>query len=128
MHRNRVFYFFILVIVIFLGLGSRHFSKQLPDWNDLYVGDALWAMMVFLIIGLIFNNKPTWWVALIALIFSYSIEVSQLYHAPWIDCIRATWLGAHVLGFGFLWSDLVCYSVGIFLCYSTEKVFYSSSR
>ena len=51
----------------------------------------------------------------IALAFSYLIEVSQLYHAPWIDAIRATTLGALVLGFGFLWSDIACYTVGIIL-------------
>jgi len=35
-----------------------------------------------------------------------------LYHAPWIDAARATRLGALDLGYGFLWSDLVCYLVG----------------
>ena len=49
----------------------------------------------------------------ISIIFSYGIEISQLYHAPWIDSIRATTLGGLILGFGFLWSDLICYTVGI---------------
>ena len=42
-----------------------------------------------------------------------SDETSQLYHAPWIDRIRATTLGGLVLGFGFLWSDIACYTVGV---------------
>ena len=46
---------------------------------------------------------------------SYLIEISQLYHAPWIDAIRATALGGLVLGFGFLWSDILCYTVGVLL-------------
>ncbi|MFM8818855.1 MAG: DUF2809 domain-containing protein, partial [Phycisphaerales bacterium] len=37
----------------------------------------------------------------------------QLHHAPWIDGIRATRLGALVLGSGFLWSDIACYAVGV---------------
>jgi hypothetical protein len=48
------------------------------------------------------------------------VEISQLYHAPWIDSIRQTALGGLVLGFGFLWTDLVCYSVGIFIGSFTE--------
>ena len=48
-----------------------------------------------------------------AIILSYSIEISQLYHAAWIDAIRNTTLGGLILGFGFLWSDLVCYTIGI---------------
>ena len=45
--------------------------------------------------------------------FSVAIEISQLYHAPWIDSIRRTTLGGLILGFGFLWSDLACYAVGV---------------
>jgi hypothetical protein len=52
-------------------------------------------------------------VALAAVAFCFAIELSQLYHAPRIDSIRQTTLGGLVLGFGFLWTDLVCYSVGI---------------
>ena len=32
---------------------------------------------------------------------------------PWIDQLRRSWLGALILGFGFLWSDIVCYTVGV---------------
>ena len=44
--------------------------------------------------------------------FFYGIELSQLYHALWIDAIRNTTLGGLIIGFGFLWSDLVCYTIG----------------
>jgi Protein of unknown function (DUF2809) len=50
---------------------------------------------------------------IVLLVLAFAVEVSQLYHAPWIDGIRSTTLGGLVLGFGFLWSDLVCYLVGI---------------
>src|SRR5207237_49913 len=53
--------------------------------------------------------------ATVALAYSCAIEVSQLYHAPWIDAIRRTLPGALVLGYGFLWSDLVCYAAGVAL-------------
>jgi hypothetical protein len=41
------------------------------------------------------------------------IEVSQLYHAPWIDSVRHTTLGGLALGYDFDWRDLVCYAIGI---------------
>jgi hypothetical protein len=46
---------------------------------------------------------------------AFLVEISQLYHAPWIDAIRQTTLGGLVLGFGFLRTDLVCYSVGVMI-------------
>jgi hypothetical protein len=39
--------------------------------------------------------------------------VSRLYHAPWIDSLRQIRVAALLLGHGFLWSDLVCYGVGV---------------
>ena len=44
--------------------------------------------------------------------FCYGIEASQLYHAEWIDSIRATTLGTRV-GIRFLWSDVVAYTIGV---------------
>ena len=48
-----------------------------------------------------------------ALVIVFAVEFSQLYHAPWADAIRGTWLGGLVLGSGFLWSDLACYTIGV---------------
>ena len=79
--------------------------------------------MVFLLIGFVFKRKSTLWVAVASLAFSYGIEISQLYHAPWIDALRANTLGGLLLGFGFLWSDMVCYMTGVGFGYIMEKVF-----
>jgi hypothetical protein len=49
----------------------------------------------------------------VALAFSYAIEISQLYHQPWIDHIRQTTLGHLTLGTTFIWTDLVAYTVGV---------------
>jgi hypothetical protein len=114
-HRNRVWYGILVFLVILLGLGSRHYRQLLPGWVGLYAGDALWALMIFLGTGILFNKSTTGKVAGIALIFAYGIEISQLYHAPWIDVIRSTPLGGLVLGYGFLWSDLGIYLLGILL-------------
>jgi hypothetical protein len=124
MNRNRLLYFIFIVITIITGLASRHFSALLPNWIKLYLGDSLWALMVFLMAGFIFSKKTSFWTAIIALAFSYCIEISQLYHATWIDYIRALKLGGLILGFGFLWSDLVCYTIGIGFGYLMEKIFY----
>jgi hypothetical protein len=51
--------------------------------------------------------------AAISLVIALLVELSQLYHAPWIDSIRQTTLGGLALGLGFLWTDLICYSAGI---------------
>lgn len=114
MRRNRLLYLILTIIVMILSILSRKI-ENLPEIISLYSGDILWSLMVFLIIAFIFNKKSTIFTISWAIIFSYSIEISQLYHAPWIDAIRNTTLGSLILGFGFLWSDLVCYTIGILI-------------
>jgi hypothetical protein len=111
--RRRINYLMLIIFVITLGLSSRWFSKQFPGWMELYVGDTLWALNVFLMLGFIFTRKSSLWIAGIAYTFSFLIELSQLYHAPWIDNLRSHQFIAIIIGFGFLWSDLVCYFAGI---------------
>ncbi|HDR7794688.1 TPA: DUF2809 domain-containing protein [Bacillus luti] len=111
--RNRLRYAMFTIIVIILGLSSRKFAFALPDLLNDYLGDALWALMIFIGFGFLFPKIETKKLAVISLLFCYGIEMSQLYHAPWIDSIRATTLGGLVLGYGFLWSDLVAYTIGV---------------
>ena len=96
------------------------------EWIKLYVGDILWAAMIYWGFKFLFvqESKRT---AFYALIFCFSIEFSQFYHEPWIDEIRNNRLGGLVLGFGFLWSDLVCYWVGVLVsCLGDSRVFFKS--
>ena len=107
---------------VFLGLASRRFRSVLPAFAGAYAGDTLWALMVYLGLGALFPTVRAGRRLTAALLFSYSIETSQLYHAPWIDAVRATTLGGLVLGFGFLWSDWVCYTVGTGAGFVAETV------
>ncbi|PFF09983.1 hypothetical protein CN315_05420 [Bacillus cereus] len=111
--RNRLLYAMFTILVIILGLSSRKFAFALPALLNDYLGDALWALMIFIGFGFLFPKIETKKLAFISLMFCYGIEVSQLYHAEWIDSIRATILGGLVLGYGFLWSDLVAYTIGV---------------
>ncbi len=115
--RSRVVYILLIVAVVMLGLASRAkaMKPHLPYVISEYAGDTLWAIAVFLGLGFLFPTFSTWRIAALAALFAVGVELSQLYHAPWIDAIRHTQIGGLILGFSFLWSDLACYAVGI-LC------------
>ncbi len=110
---RRVVYVLSAIVVVFAGLASRRYRTHLPSFIGEYLGDSLWALMLFLVVSFVLAGRPLFQRCTISLVLAFAVEVSQLYHAPWIDGIRSTTLGGLVLGFGFLWSDLVCYLVGI---------------
>ena len=61
------------------------------------VSVGAWAAMVYFGIVFLFPSVRLLRKALAALLFSYCIEISQLYQAGWINAIRGTTLGALVL-------------------------------
>ena len=115
MIRTRFVYLLAAIVVVIAGLASRRYRGQLPAFVAEYAGDTLWALMVFLLVSTLLAGRPIQLRAAISLALAFLVEISQLYHAPWIDAIRQTTLGGLVLGFGFLWTDLVCYSVGVII-------------
>ena len=73
----------------------------------------MWAMMIFFLFGLIFPAVRTRYVWLMAMAVTYGVEFSQLYQAEWINTIRHMPIVGLLLGYVFLWSDLLCYLCGI---------------
>jgi len=103
----------LIALASVLGIGSRRYAHALPGFVAAYAGDTLWAVAAFFGMGLILPRASTRTIGWFALAFAVAVELSQLYHAPWIDSIRHTTLGGLILGFGFLWSDLACYALGV---------------
>ena len=119
--RSRALFLALTAATIGLGLATRRFRRSLPAAVGLYAGDVLWATMVYLLAAVVWPRASIRRLAIGTAVFALAIEVGQLYHAPWIDAVRDTRLGGLVLGFGFLWSDLACYAVGIALAVTIDR-------
>jgi hypothetical protein len=113
MQRNRILNFVLIISTIIVGLAARRFSDYLPDLINLGLGDALWALMIYWIMGFLFPTFSIQKLALISLILCFLVEFSQLYQADWINAIRNNRFGHLVLGKGFLWTDFIAYTIGV---------------
>jgi hypothetical protein len=118
MKRRRSIYIFLVITTIVIGLLSS--ADFIPTLIYPYLGDVLYALMVFFLLGLLFPSMHSIKLTLLAIIICFLVEVSQLYQADWINAIRNTLLGGLLLGYGFLWSDLISYLIGGLLGFSIE--------
>ena len=110
--KKRLQYTSAVIALIVLGLLSRRING-IPD----ACGDALWAMMVFCCWRLVLVRRPLKTVAVVALITSFLVEFSQILSFDWLVRLRSTFLGHMLLGQGFLWIDLLAYTIGIIVIY-----------
>jgi glycopeptide antibiotics resistance protein len=111
--RRKSTYAFCIFSVILLGLFSRSQLPVIPALVREYAGDTFYALAAYLTIAFLFPRLSIRRVAIFAALFCLAVEISQLYHAFWIDRIRQIRIGGLLLGHGFLWSDLICYFVGV---------------
>ena len=105
------------------GLATRPLRGVIAPELAENLGDALWAVLIYLLIALVWRRQASGRIALAALVVSVVVECSQLCHAPWIEAIRKTTLGGLVIGWGFAWGDLVAYAGGILGCVLLESHF-----
>lgn len=121
LRRSRLRIVLLIGLVVPLGLFSRADLALLAFVAE-HAGDTLWALLVFLLTALLLPSRTTWQLALAALAFAFIIEFSQLYQAPWLDALRRSLPGRLVLGAGFLWIDLLRYTVGVILAALTDML------
>jgi hypothetical protein len=119
--RNKIYYLFFIIITIGIGLFSR--SRFIPDLIYPYLGDLLYCLMFYFIVGFLFPKMKSVNVLLCCVAICFIIEVSQLIKVDWLNEIRNTTLGKLTLGSGFLWSDLVSYTLGGLVGFVLEKYF-----
>ena len=111
--RHRLHYLGLIFFTIIVGLFSR--TKYLPYPDFLWVGDLLYGLLIFFVIGFLYPERSKFNVGVSAFIFCCFIEFSQLYQADWIRLLRETKMGSLILGHTFLWTDLMAYGVGVFI-------------
>jgi hypothetical protein len=119
-NRNRLVYIVLMIPPIVLGIGSRKLGHGWPSFVTADLGDILWTVEAFLVIGLL---RPRWSTAvagIAAWVVSLADEVSQLFHAPWIDAVRATTLGGLLLGHAFIARQIALYAIGAVVAAALE--------
>jgi hypothetical protein len=109
---NRLHYFIAVAATMFVGFMSRRLTTG-GDFIYDYVGDAIWAGMIYFGFRFLLPSAKITSAVIAALTFCYAIEISQLNQSEGLNELRRTTLGGLILGFGFLWSDFLMYTIGI---------------
>lgn len=123
--RHRPTYLLLVVLTIILGLVSR--MTFIPDAIYPYLGDVLYTVLWVWLGGLCFPRIKGILLVTGAIAGCFLIEISQLYQADWLNEIRSYRLGGLVLGYHFLWSDWVCYTLGGMLAGGLDAWIYPDS-
>ncbi len=114
---QRLIHASIAVFLLFFSLFLRKMWVYLPNFLNIWIGDYGWALMLWFAFRTLFPSVAPLKAAIGLIAFSWSVELSQTLHTPWLDAFRSTRIGGLLIGHGFLWSDLLAYAAGILTGY-----------
>lgn len=110
--KRRLIYLICFMLIIPIGLATRKYGQYMPALVSTYGGDVLYATCWFFFLRIFIAKTPVWKVALFACFICYVIEVLELVQTPWMKKLQHTPPLGLILGYGFNWSDLLCYTIG----------------
>lgn len=113
MSRTRARYVALALLTIAVGLLVHLSGSALGPVARDVLGDALWGAMMVWWTGAVAPDARLAVRSAVAYAICTAVEVSQLYHTPGLDAVRATKLGHLVLGSGFDPRDLAAYALGV---------------
>ena len=123
MIQPRIFYLISGIVAVLLGVASRVLHTGFTA-IDKYLGDALYAVLVYILLGVAWPGMALARKALVACALMVGIEAFQLTQIPARMAKSgslALKLGAIILGTSFSWYDLLAYAGGIVLAFLIDR-------
>lgn len=117
MLKKRIIYSQLFFFFIWLALATRYNAEWFLPIIAKYGGDVIWAGAFLFLLRVFFINIAMWKLAVLCYILGVLDEFSQLIHTEFTDALRSGIIGRLMFGQGFMWSDIVCYAVGILLAW-----------
>ena len=65
--------------------------------------------------------------AILTLLFTYAVEISELFESYWPEILRSTRLGRLIMGYGFQWTDIAAYTVGVTVGLVVDRLLWPSA-
>ena len=101
-----------LLAVVPFGFYTKFYTGPAANWVNNSLGgvfyEIFWCLLVFL-----FRGRTTpWKIATAVFVATCLLEFLQLWHLPFLELLRNTFIGRTVLGATFTWSDFPYYALG----------------
>ena len=101
-----------LLVVTPLGFAAKFYPGPGAWWFNNYAGGLLYEVFWCLAAVLLWPRASAFRIAVLVLVITCALEVLQLWHPPFLEGIRATFLGRTLIGTSFTWWDFPYYILG----------------
>ena len=101
-----------ILVITPLGFYSKFYTGPASAWVNNSLGGVLYVIFWSLVFSLLFYRSRPQKIVVSVFLVTCALEVLQLWHPPFLETIRSTFIGITLLGNSFSWLDLVHYLAG----------------
>ena len=115
MSRFKLLVLFSLIIIIPIGFLTKFYSGPAQDWVNNSLGGLFYEIFWILLFAFLFPKIKPVKIALLVFCITCMLEFLQWWHPPFLEVLRANFIGRTILGNSFNWMDFPYYAIGSFL-------------
>jgi hypothetical protein len=112
MDRRRLASCSLALSAALLGVGSKFYDAFGANWVHHYAAGIFYELFFISLFAALLPRLHPWRIALSVLLATSLIELLQLWHPPFLQSIRSTFVGHALLGNTFSWWDFPHYIIG----------------
>ena len=109
---RRLTYIACLAVVTPLGFATKFYSGPGASWLLSSAGGLLYVTFWILFVCVMAPSVSGLLASITVLLVTSLLEVPQLWHPPFLQPVRSTFIGQAILGDTFDWSDFSYYALG----------------
>ena len=101
-----------IILIVPLGFYSKFYDGPAFNWVNNSLGGVLYVIFWSLLFSLLAARSKSWKIVSLVFLITCAIEFLQLWHPPFMETIRSTFIGATLFGNSFSWMDIAHYILG----------------
>ena len=101
-----------IILIVPLGFYSKFYDGPAYNWVNNSLGGVLYVIFWSLLFSLLAARSKSWKIVSLVFLITCAIEFLQLWHPPFMETIRSTFIGATLFGNSFSWLDMAHYIIG----------------
>jgi len=104
-----------LALLVPIGIASKFYHGPCEAWVQYYFGGVIYEIFWCLLFAWILRRASPFRITLWVFAVTCALECLQLWHPPFLEWIRASFIGRALIGTSFSWPDFPHYLTGCFI-------------
>ncbi len=112
MNRQRLLILLSLIVITPIGFMTKFYQGPAHAWVNDSLGGLFYEIFWCLVFSFLFTKVKPITIAVWVFLVTCFLEFLQLWHPPFLEIIRANFIGRTILGSSFNWFDFPYYLLG----------------